>query len=54
MGKYNWLPVATRFLQTVDNYGKNLGVAAVPFQKNFKNDKNFICICEKMGYNKVE
>jgi len=33
---------------------KNPVLFDAPFQKNFKNDKNFVCICEKMGYNKVE
>jgi hypothetical protein len=25
----------------------------VSLEKNFGNCKNFVCICEKMGYNKV-
>ncbi len=31
-----------------------LGFALLPAKKIFRICKNFICICEKMGYNKVE
>lgn len=31
-----------------------LGFALIPAKKNFKICKNFICICGKMGYNKME
>jgi hypothetical protein len=33
--------------------GKNLGFFPAPFQKNLQNDKKIVCICEKMGYNKM-
>jgi len=54
MGMHSRTAAAVCFFGGLGNSGKNMGCSAAPFQKNFKNDKNFICICEKMGYNKVE
>ena len=58
VGMGRWLASQTVFLEVLGPGGKasgrNLGSCEKIFQKNRGFVKNFICICEKIGYNKVE
>jgi len=41
------------FFRILESKPQNLGYFMASFQKNFKNDKNFVCIWAKMGYNRM-
>jgi len=45
---------AARFFPVLEGIGRGCPVFAASLQKNLAKYKNFICILEKMGYNKVE
>jgi len=44
---------AACFCRLLEGLGDFLAKNPGPCEKNFKNSKNFVCICGKMGYNKV-
>ena len=44
----------THFFRILEIRQGNPGLCAAARKKIFRICKNFICICEKMGYNKVE
>jgi len=43
---------AACFYRNLEGCGLDLGNNSASFEKIFGNYKNFVCICEKMGYNK--
>ena len=47
-------PDRTHFFRILEIRQGNPGLCAAARKKIFRICKNFICICEKMGYNKVE
>ena len=47
-------PDRARFFRILEIRQGNPGLRAAAGKKFFRICKNFICICEKMGYNKVE
>ena len=47
-------PDRTRFFRFLEIRQGNPGLCGAARKKIFRICKNFICICEKMGYNKVE
>lgn len=46
--------IAPHFFRILEIRQGNPGLCAAARKKIFRICKNFICICEKMGYNKVE
>jgi len=54
LGKNRGPAAASGFSENLANNWVNLEVFAASRQKNFEIFENFDCICEKMGYNKME
>ena len=46
--------VASPVCRFLENCGKNVAASAASGEKFFEKSENFVCICGKMGYNKVE
>ena len=45
---------AAGFFRNLENIKKIVGYFSIASEKNLPKYENFICILEKMGYNKVE
>ena len=54
MGSYGWEASAAGFSVFLENTWKNVPLFSVAPEKNIENHENFVCICGKMGYNRME
>ena len=54
LGTYGWKASETGFLVFLENSWKIVPISAVALEKNLENYENFVCICGKMGYNRME
>jgi hypothetical protein len=54
LGGHRQHPPASGFFRNLEISRQALGISSAASEKNLPNYKNFICILEKMGYNKVE
>ena len=53
LGENLWQVAATDIFHNLGLFRGSFPVCPVSFEKNFGICKNFVCICGKMGYNKV-
>ena len=54
LGTYGWKAPEADFLVFLENSWKIVPLSAVALEKNLENHENFVCICGKMGYNRME
>lgn len=54
LGSDRWQMAAACFSGDMEHFGSRSGNFPVAFEKIFVFSENFVCICEKMGYNKME
>ena len=53
MGTIRRIAPASRFFRFLERFREIMVIFVFAFEKIFKNDKNFVCIWTKMGYNEV-
>ena len=54
LGEDSGKMAASAVLRILENCGENVGAFPASGEKNFEKSENFVCICGKMGYNKME